>query len=91
MEEPRIEAPFTDEQVLNINMFQNDGRFHPFTCCSPEEITECTRAGRMVDGEYVQGISQGLLVAYNDGMLCPCGEYKQTWVYQSMADSTIKK
>jgi len=81
-----IEAPFTDEQVRNINDFQNGGNRHPFTCCSPEEITECTRAGKMVDGKYVQGTSGGLLIASNDGMVCPCGEYEQHWVYKIMTD-----
>jgi hypothetical protein len=27
-----IKAPFTDEQVKNLNEFQNSGIFHPFTC-----------------------------------------------------------
>jgi hypothetical protein len=25
-------APWTDEQVAALNVFQNQGRFHPFTC-----------------------------------------------------------
>lgn len=27
-----IRAPWTDEQVANLNAFQHDPRFHPFTC-----------------------------------------------------------
>lgn len=27
-----LKAPWTDEQVKNLNDYQNSGRFHPFTC-----------------------------------------------------------
>jgi hypothetical protein len=30
-----ITAPWSDEQVENINRFQNAGAFHPFTCNCP--------------------------------------------------------
>lgn len=29
-----IEAPFTDEQVIALNEYQESGRFHPFTCAN---------------------------------------------------------
>ena len=82
----KINAPFTDEQVKNLNDYQTKGRFHPFTCCSPESIPECTRAGKEVDGEYVKGTSEGLLVASNEGWVCPCGKYKQNWAHAFMAE-----
>lgn len=72
-----IKAPFTDEQVKNLNDYQTTGRFHPFTCCSPEEIIECTRAN---------GTSEGLLVATNDGWICPCGKYTQNWAHKFMTE-----
>lgn len=28
----QVRAPFTAEQVANINEYQEQGRFHPFTC-----------------------------------------------------------
>jgi len=28
----QIQTPFTSEQVESLNKFQNEGRFHPFTC-----------------------------------------------------------
>ena len=38
-----ITAPFTEEQVKNLNDFQKSGRFHPFTCCSDEKSPSCKR------------------------------------------------
>lgn len=37
-----IKAPFTDEQVKNLNDFQKSGRYHPFTCGSISEVS-CSR------------------------------------------------
>lgn len=28
----KIKAPFTDDQVKHLNEYQNNDRFHPFTC-----------------------------------------------------------
>ena len=74
----KITAPFTDEQVDALNKYQQSGLFHPFTCCSPEKIKECTRAS---------GESEGLLIATNEGWICPCGKYKQDWAHSFMTDS----
>lgn len=30
-----VYAPWTDEQVVNINRYQNVGAFHPFACNCP--------------------------------------------------------
>ena len=38
-----IKAPFTEEQVKNLNDFQKSNNFHPFTCCSDEKSTSCKR------------------------------------------------
>jgi hypothetical protein len=85
MESDRIRAPFTDEQVRNLNDFQNAGVNHPFTCCSPENIPECTRACREIGDQVVDGTSDGKLTATNDGWVCPCGKYRQDWAYPGMA------
>ena len=78
-----IYVPFTDEQVKNLNNFQKNGRIHPFTCCSPEDIVEC-RSG--------EGTSKGLLEATNNGWVCPCGKYTQDWAYEFMTNTiTITK
>lgn len=71
-----VEAPFTEEQVDNINDYQTSYTFHPFTCCSPEDIEECLRA---------KGEDDGILIASKEGLTCPCGKYKQDWVHEFMA------
>ncbi len=59
-----IYAPFTDEQVQKLNELQQSGSFHPFTCM-----------GAFCDRNKVT--NQGLLVAVNEGWICPCGKYTQ--------------
>lgn len=70
-----LEAPFTDEQVKNINEYQKHPSFHPFTCCSHDG---CTRN---------ETNNNGLLVATNTGMECSCGKWKQKWVHKFMAEN----
>lgn len=38
----KITAPFTEEQVKNLNEYQKAGRFHPYTCCS-QNLASCKR------------------------------------------------
>ena len=72
-------SPFTDEQVEKLNTFQNNSQgCHPFTCCSPDSISGCLR--RSVKEE------EGILIASNDGWVCPCGEYKQDWAWKFMIE-----
>lgn len=48
-----IEAPFTDEQVDNLNKFQQSGMFHEFTCICRKSLVatnngmRCPGCGRM--------------------------------------------
>ncbi len=65
----KITAPFTEEQVERLNKYQNERRFHPFTCCS----YGCKRE------------DEGILIATKDGWVCPCGKYKQDWAHDFMA------
>ena len=69
-----IKAPFTKEQVTNINIFQNNGRFHPFTC-------DCSE----IDSDEHKG-QRGVLVATVEGLVCPYGKYKQNWVDSFMTE-----
>jgi len=85
----KIRAPFSDEVVEKLNTYQKSGGFHQFTCCSPESIPECLRAVREVDGEIIEGTSDGTLVAGRDGFVCPCGKYKQDWAYAFMVDDNV--
>ena len=75
----KIEAPFTQEQVQKLNEYQRNGRFHPFTCCSPSDIIKCERA------KLGNGMG-GLLIATKEGWVCPCGGYKQNWSHSFMAE-----
>ena len=76
-EKNHIKAPFTKEQVINLNLYQfSKGMVHPFTCCSPDDIPECERRAKKSDG---------MLLADIEGWTCPCGKYKQDWAHAFMA------
>jgi len=59
---------WTDEQVANLNAYQKDRRFHPFTC--PGDNTHCQ--------------NQRDLIATREGWVCACGEYRQNWAHDFM-------
>ncbi|MFF1284352.1 hypothetical protein ACFVY4_26870 [Streptomyces sp. NPDC058299] len=66
-----VAAPWTDDQVANLNRYQRAGVFHPFTCGRRDEHRS----------------DPGVLVAERDGWRCPaadCG-YRQTWAHLFMA------
>lgn len=80
-------APFNEEEIKNINKNQENGECHPFTCCSPDNIPECLRVKattdrfeKNLDISY-NSITEGILIATKDGLICPCGKYNQDWVY----------
>lgn len=66
-----IYAPFSDEQVIKLNEFQKSKRFHPFTCGGCDRNRD----------------DQGILIATNDGWVCPCGKYKQDWADSFMVEN----
>lgn len=74
-----IKAPFTEQQVKNLNAYQAQGKFHPFTCCGGnyEGNDKCERQNRT---------GEGLLKASVNGWICPCGKYTQDWAHESMAE-----
>lgn len=60
----RLQAPFTDEQVKNLNAFQKAGYFHPFTCgkCSCDLVA--TKDGWICPTEgcgYTQDWAHGFM------------------------------
>jgi hypothetical protein len=64
---------FTEEQVSELNRYQEERQFHPYTCCSGGENTpNCQRRS---------GKNEGILIATTEGWVCPCGEYKQYWAH----------
>lgn len=61
----KIKAPFTQEQVENLNRFQSLGYVHPFTCGNDK--------------------CRAILIATENGWICPeCG-YEQDWAPSTMA------
>ena len=124
-----IKAPFTEEQVKNLNEYQKSDTSHPFTCCG-ERNPSCKRrlsSGRyekqqeylkkdiewlkqevrnlnepyykveeLVDWQLANILSaidipytdenEGILIASTQGWVCPCGEYKQDWAHDFMAN-----
>lgn len=75
-EEPgNKESVFTSQEVGNLNFFQNRREFHAFTC-------EPSAAGRKSRSECPDG--EGVLIATEDGWVCPCGAYTQKWAHSFM-------
>jgi hypothetical protein len=52
-----IRAPWTPRQVLALNRFQQDGRYHPFTCGNPHPVAQVLWA--LADGWYCPDIRCG--------------------------------
>jgi hypothetical protein len=75
----KIEAPFNIDVVQALNEYQTstgDSRpMHPFTC-----------GNRSEPGHSSEGGDLGLLVATDDGWVCPFCEYTQQWSHAFMAD-----
>lgn len=92
MTKDKITAPFTPEEVVCLNAYQHSGAFHPFTCCSPENIPDCVRhqhreAITLSGSAEKIALTEGMLIATRDGWVCPCGSYKQTWAHKFMAET----
>jgi len=68
-----INKPFTKEQVLNLNDWQKSRQMHPFTCTS----------GNRTDEKHLDG--EGVLVAIEDGWICPYCDYTQDWAHKFMS------
>ena len=77
----KILAPFTEEQVEKLKLWQESG-FHPFTCCSHDG---CDRLKQPNEGE---------LIPTTEGWICPCGKWKQNWCHGFMLEDkyhTLRK
>jgi hypothetical protein len=83
----KAHAPFTEDEIKIINDSQDHGMVHPYTCCSPDKLAaDCMRRN---DSGSTFKENQGILIATKDGMICPCGKYKQDWVYAGMLKRNI--
>ena len=71
-EREKIEAPFTEEQIDNLNLFQMAGVMHGFTCGS----------GNRTDKHHKDG--EGYLIATEEGWKCPFCDYTQDWAHSFM-------
>lgn len=63
-------GPFTEEEIAAIKKYQA-GPFHPFTCCS-------------FDGCNRDDNNGGVLIPDEHFLRCPCGKYKQRWIWEEM-------
>ena len=61
-----IKTPWTSEQVEVLNHYQKSGLMHPYTC-----------GGNRKDERHLDG--EGILVATENGWICPFCDYKQGW------------
>lgn len=67
----KVLAPWTAEQVIALNRWQNCDYVHPFTCGSDH------RDQKHADGAAV-------LVATTEGWICPFCTYRQDWAHDFM-------
>lgn len=62
---------FTPEEVESLNDYQKSRAIHPFTC-----------GGNRTDEHHLD--REGLLVATEDGWVCPYCNYRQNWAHDFM-------
>lgn len=62
-----IKAPWAVEQIKALNLYQKSNLLHPYTC-----------GGNRKDTNHIDG--EGILVATENGWVCPYCDYKQDWV-----------
>lgn len=64
-----MKTNFTKEIVEQLNKRQQKEKYHPYTC--DRSFFECeTKHNHLKDG---------VLIATENGWICPCGKYKQNW------------
>jgi len=54
-------------EIEEFNLQQKSSKFHPLTCDRKAESCEVRK----------DNLKQGSLIATEDYLICPCGEYKQ--------------
>lgn len=72
-----IRTPFSPIQVELLNEYQKSDIMHPFTCMG-------IRCKKRTEQE-----NEGILIATEEGWICPCGQYTQLWAHAFML--TIKE
>jgi hypothetical protein len=71
-----IRAPWTDAQVMALNTYQADNRFHEFTCPNDHAFWRSGPADT----------TRRTLLATTDGWLCLTCGYRQDWAHAFMAE-----
>jgi hypothetical protein len=69
----QIKAPWTPEQVVALQLFQDSGIFHPFTCGDRDDHPD-------MNGD------KGILVPTVRGWICQFCDYTQDWAHDMMMD-----
>lgn len=79
MTEP-IVPPWKPEEVEALNLYQQAGVMHPFTCAN------------RTDGNHIEreGEDLGLLVATADGWVCKDCDYTQYWAHAFMLEEQAR-
>ncbi len=92
----KIEAPFTPAQVqaLNERQCHVDGSMpiHPFTCPNRGDGITYNEAGAADESRATHGTEggdRGLLIATEQGWVCPHCGYTQSWAYSAMAEPPV--
>lgn len=70
-----IKAPWSLQEIENLNRFQNSNRFHPYTCGSDNRM----------DKNHSNG---GILIATTEGWICSGCTYTQDWCLDIMIQYT---
>lgn len=71
-----VRAPWTEDQVINLNDYQAAGVMHPFTCANRGK------------GEHSLF---GVLIANTDGWNCPECDYAQDWAHDFMVNGAWRE
>jgi hypothetical protein len=70
----KITSTFTPEKIKELNEHQQNNSYHPYTCDRNYEECEVYTVPR----DYSK---DGVLIATEEGWICPCGKYKQNWYH----------
>lgn len=59
-----VEAPWTDDQVENLNRFQHDGRMHEFTCECRNKLTATNDGWVCSECDYTQNWAAPMMTEF---------------------------
>lgn len=76
---------FSKDNVEMLNVSPHLKKYHPYTC-DGHDIPHCKRElvyndrNDGLDVEYSDE-NEGVLIATDNGWICPCGNYTQDWFH----------